>query len=328
MNITSKKIGANQLKIYVTGKINIVTSETFHNEVDRISTGFGNIVFDFCGVTYISSAGLREILIYRKKFFTMRIENVQREVYSIFQLAGFTYIIDIVRADETPDETKNIRVAFKKFLRDKAIYSSDEIAVDFDGEKYTWRMVSRCATIIAADLSDLNVKQGDRVAICGANSINWVLTFFAIQKLGAIAVLVDFNLDAKEIVDLCASSDVTHFCFGEIPAPIDDVKNLCDKVKFYSIQSDKNFRTRLTEYRQVKHKIYQMVSADDPAIIIFTPDNRNGLTLSAVDVLSKASVKSVDKNSCVTLPFSVADGLTKIFANALTDTTIFIPKNS
>jgi len=108
MKITAKAIDINQLKIYVAGKINIATAETFRKEVNRLSAGFGNIVFDFGGVDYISSAGLREILICRKKFVTMRIVNVQRAVYSIFKMTGFTKFIRIERASNAPNSSEPI----------------------------------------------------------------------------------------------------------------------------------------------------------------------------------------------------------------------------
>ena len=359
MNITAKKIGSNQLKIFVNGKINVTTAETFRKEVNRVSAGFGNVVFDFGGVTYVSSAGLREILICRKKFVTMRIENVQREVYLIFDMTGFTNIIRVDRiVDEpkvdrvaveaksseflnevvAPEKSNDIRVPFKKFLRDKATYFSDEIAVESDGTRYTWRTVSRCATIIASDLSDMGVKQGNHVAICGANSINWILTFFAIQKLGAIAVLVNFNLCAQEISSLIDYTDVTHFCYGEMPAPIDEVKKICgDKVKFCSIQRDNDFRTRTTEYKSVQHKIYQTVYADDPAVMIFTSGTTGklkGVLLSSYNILNAANVNyrdqtlTVDDKTCLILPFFHIFGLVAgLFANALAGSTIYLPKD-
>ncbi len=74
-----------------------------------------------------------------------------------------------------------------------------------------------------------NVCKGSHVAICGANSINWILTFFAVQKLGAIAVLVNFNLCAREIAALINYTDITHFCYGEMFASLDELKNFCGK---------------------------------------------------------------------------------------------------
>ena len=118
-----------------------------------------------------------------------------------------------------------VHVSLRKFLRDKAIYSAEKIVVACAGEKFSWRDIDRCATRIAADLAEKNVCKGSHVAICGANSINWLLTFFAVQKLGAIAVLVNFNLCAREIAALIDYTDITHFCYGEMFASIDELKN-------------------------------------------------------------------------------------------------------
>ena len=149
MNITGKKIGANQLKIYVEGKINITTVETFRNEVNRISAGFDNVVFDFGGVNYISSVGLREVLICRKKFPDMRIENMSREVFEIFSMTGFQHFIPITQAKDaapkvddilnefvdTEKSSPYVQISFKKFLRDKATYSAEKIFVVSAGEE-------------------------------------------------------------------------------------------------------------------------------------------------------------------------------------------------
>lgn len=62
------------------------------------------------------------------------------------------------------------------------------------------------------------------MAICGANSVNWVFAFFAIQKLGAIVVLMNFNLSPKEIDKLIKYADITHLCYGEMNANIEDIK--------------------------------------------------------------------------------------------------------
>lgn len=87
-----------------------------------------------------------------------------------------------------------------KLLRESSFVHWDEfggIHFAFDvvvcaGEKFSWSDIDRCATIIAADLAEKNVCKGSHVAICGANSINRLLTFFA--------ALVNFNLCARETV--------------------------------------------------------------------------------------------------------------------------------
>ncbi|MBR7025556.1 MAG: STAS domain-containing protein [Selenomonadaceae bacterium] len=70
------------MKIFVSGMLDVLTAAAFRKEVAKISSDVSKVIFDFREVNYISSAGLRELLICRKKFSDMRIENVSREVLS------------------------------------------------------------------------------------------------------------------------------------------------------------------------------------------------------------------------------------------------------
>lgn len=56
------------------------------------------VVFDATPLTYISSAGLRVILKCKKKENCLKIINVSSEVYEIFEMTGFTEIIEIEKA--------------------------------------------------------------------------------------------------------------------------------------------------------------------------------------------------------------------------------------
>ena len=67
MNITTTKLNAGALKIFVAGKLNALTAVDFHREIEIIPQGT-KIIFDFRELNYISSAGLSEILVCRKKF--------------------------------------------------------------------------------------------------------------------------------------------------------------------------------------------------------------------------------------------------------------------
>ena len=48
--------------------------------------------------------------------------------------------------------------------------------------------------------------------------MNWILTFWAVQKLGAVAVLVNPALTAEEIIKLALTGDIEFFCYGKMPA--------------------------------------------------------------------------------------------------------------
>lgn len=62
-------------------------------------------------------------------------------------------------------------------------------------------------------LSRLGVNRGDRVAICGRNSLEFIEAFWAVMSLGAVAIPLNFRLAPKELEHLCRYSDVKlHIC--------------------------------------------------------------------------------------------------------------------
>lgn len=100
MVITSQRVNANTLKIFVAGRIDVAAAAEFGREVTKISLGVRKIIFDFRDVEYVSSSGLREILICRKNFSVVQIENVRREIYPLFLMAGFDQFISVTRLDD------------------------------------------------------------------------------------------------------------------------------------------------------------------------------------------------------------------------------------
>lgn len=93
----------------------------------------------------------------------------------------------------------------------------DRIVVKAEGGEYTWRDIDRGSSVIAGELFALGVRSGSHVALCGSNSVNWILTFFAIQKIGAVAVLLNPQLSPEEITGFSKLGDITHFCLGKTP---------------------------------------------------------------------------------------------------------------
>jgi uncharacterized protein (TIGR02172 family) len=57
-----------------------------------------SVIFDAEDLEYISSAGLRSVLKIKKEKKDVRIINVSRDVYDIFEMTGFTEVMDIEKA--------------------------------------------------------------------------------------------------------------------------------------------------------------------------------------------------------------------------------------
>jgi long-chain acyl-CoA synthetase len=65
---------------------------------------------------------------------------------------------------------------------------SDHTAIIYLGNRFSYRRLKDLAGRFAAALSELGVESGQKVMMYIPNSIQWVISWLAIQKLGAIAV--------------------------------------------------------------------------------------------------------------------------------------------
>lgn len=96
MKIT-KKSDNNILTIAVEGRIDSTTAPELEATVSNDIKECTGLVFDFENLDYISSAGLR-ILLGAKKLMGergMKVINVNNTVYEIFEITGFSYVLDV-----------------------------------------------------------------------------------------------------------------------------------------------------------------------------------------------------------------------------------------
>lgn len=108
----------------------------------------------------------------------------------------------------------------------------------------------------------------------------------SIQKLEAIAVLMNFNLLISKIVTSSKIGDVDFLCYGDL-----SVKN------FYSIRSAIDFKARRAEYEQLLYKFANFDKPDAPCTMIFTScstGKHKGVIFSAYNILNAANVNYVD----------------------------------
>ena len=68
---------------------------------------------------------------------------------------------------------------------------SKKTAIVFERKKYTFKEVEKSVDYYCHYLVSKGVKPGDHVALLGMNSFNWLIAFFAIVKVGAVARIVN-----------------------------------------------------------------------------------------------------------------------------------------
>ena len=97
LNIT-KNIDGKELTFSLEGRLDTTTSPDLENEVKENIEGVESLILDIEGLEYISSAGLRVLLMAQKIMNdqgSMVVKNASEEVKEIFDITGFCDILTL-----------------------------------------------------------------------------------------------------------------------------------------------------------------------------------------------------------------------------------------
>ncbi len=97
---TKKCVGNQKYEIVLRGRIDSSNSEAVGKELNKLWDELGHAELDMENLEYISSAGLRLILSLVKKNIGEKLilKNVSRDLYEIFEMTGFTELVNIKKA--------------------------------------------------------------------------------------------------------------------------------------------------------------------------------------------------------------------------------------
>ncbi|SRR5258706_7597918 len=103
-----KRIGptAESVRIFaLSGRLDAISTEAAIQEVNAaIAAGARKVLLDMAGVTFLSSSGLRALLLMRKELLAhdgeLRLCELRPEVQEVFALTGFTQVFTIHRSRE------------------------------------------------------------------------------------------------------------------------------------------------------------------------------------------------------------------------------------
>ena len=100
MNIVKDRFENGELIIALSGQIDSANSAEVGQQMKDACDRYPDVpvVIDCSALEYISSAGLRLITHLKKQHKELRIEEVSRDIYDIFEVTGFTKMIDIRKA--------------------------------------------------------------------------------------------------------------------------------------------------------------------------------------------------------------------------------------
>ena len=108
-----------------------------------------------------------------------------------------------------------------------ALMQPDATALRFLGHTTTWRELDRRVATLAGALSRRGVGFGDRVLILMLNRTEFIESFLAVNRLGAIAVPVNFRMTPPEIAflvsDCQAEVVITESVLANVATAVRDI---------------------------------------------------------------------------------------------------------
>lgn len=97
MEILEERAGAS-LTLTLSGRLDTLAAGALDKKIQTGMEGINDLVFDFAGVGYIASAGLRTLLVAQKcmkQQGSMKLIHVNRDVKDVLELTGFINFLTI-----------------------------------------------------------------------------------------------------------------------------------------------------------------------------------------------------------------------------------------
>ena len=93
-----RNVDGSKTQLKVSGRLDTSTAPELESTIDNFLSGVEELVMDFEGLEYVSSAGLRVILKAQKlmnKQGSMKIVNVNDTIMEVFDITGFADVLTI-----------------------------------------------------------------------------------------------------------------------------------------------------------------------------------------------------------------------------------------
>lgn len=155
----------------------------------------------------------------------------------------------------------------------------DALAVVDKQNTFTFRELACAADYYAQELKNRGIGKGSHVALWAVNSAGWLISFLAITKIGAVAVLCNYSLTSEELEPLMRKTETQFILFGDSrelkrneSAPFQLGEKLgIDSARIFSLEAE-DFRAAAakTPLDEAFVELTEQESKTQPGFIIFT----------------------------------------------------------
>jgi len=217
----------------------------------------------------------------------------------------------------------------------------DKIAFSFKGEKYTYNEVRLAVNYFSNLLIEKGIKKGDHVTLLSLNTYNWIIAFFSIIRIGAVAVLQNYILRHEGLVNAIKNSDSSYIIYGKYVSLVKDENEFDRLLIDTNISKDKTISIKNIKFKELLNnyvekplpKYDRETESKRTSYIIFTTGTTSepkAVMLSQYSVLNiiyhnlyKLDPVCSDKFMCL-LPMFHCFGLLVVLAFAAYKRTVYI----
>ena len=204
-----------------------------------------------------------------------------KKIKEFFRVLGeLKYIIPLLRYKfPDPDDNESLAHSFENTVKQ----FGDNNFIFFEDENWSYYETNNAANSLANKLIDDGVSHSDRVVLFMENRPDFIITILALNKIGAIGVLINTSLTGKPLIHCINSSDSKKCIVGaELASSLEDVLdeiNIKNKSDIYWVEDGDRFicpewalnlKPSLDDSKNENLEITNMVTAKDTAFYIFT----------------------------------------------------------
>lgn len=195
--MVGKRLENGRLIITLSGRIEASTAPEEGARIFEIRRAHPelDVEMDAAELSYISSAGLRELLKFYKQEKKLRITHVAEEVYNIFDITGFTDFLEVETDERTSpiEEAAGINsttwettfIPTVRMFEEEAKKAPDHLAVVSSERSLTYRELNEESNRIANLLQYVGVRPDDIVMVLLPRSVDALTACLGVMKAGA-----------------------------------------------------------------------------------------------------------------------------------------------
>ena len=149
-----------------------------------------------------------------------------KRVIEFFRVLGeLRYLIPVMRYKfPDPDDPASLAHTFQ----DTTNRFAERPFLYFEDEMWTYSDTNKAANILSTYLISTGVKHGDRIVLFMENRPSFVISLLALNKIGAIAVLINTSLTGDPLIHCINSSDSIKCIVGAEQA--DALEDVLDQI--------------------------------------------------------------------------------------------------